>query len=257
MNNTSFADYETVLGYCRSQGPALTLEQVSVQCQKNTILDHIDLTFAAGKTTAIVGPNGSGKSTLIKAILGQYTHTGNIQIAWPCQADARIAYVPQHIDFDRELPMNEKDFLGMLLQRRPIFCGLDKHYRDIVCHLLEKVAMLKPRPTKIGKLSGGQLKRMLLIQALYPEPNLLLLDEPMASLDEPGVFIFKTILRDLQAMGKTIIWVEHDFRAVKRWAHHLVALNKTVLYTGYAEDLSNPDLVMNIFSHHRTHRHHV
>lgn len=227
-NDNPSPDYVALLGYQKSAGPAVSLSQVSVQCQKNTILDRIDLNFAPGKTTAIVGPNGGGKSTLIKALLGQYPHTGRIKITWHNQAEARTAYVPQHIDFDRELPLNEKDFLGMLLQRRPIFSGIDKKYRHIISHLLEKVALLNPRPTKIGKLSGGQLKRILLIQALYPEPNLLLLDEPMASLDEPGVFIFKTILRDLQAMGKTVIWVEHDFRAVKRWAHHLVAINQTV-----------------------------
>lgn len=248
-----FLDYETTLGYRKSKGPAVELKHVSIVYQKKTILEDINLTFAAGKTTAVIGPNGSGKSTLIKAILGHYDHQGEIVISWPKHSAAQTAYVPQHIHFDQELPINERDFLGMLLQERPVFMGIAKNQQAIVQHLLDKVGMLHSRPTKIGNLSGGQLKRMLLVQALFPEPNLLILDEPLASLDESGVFIFKSILKNLQAMGKTVIWVEHDFRAVKRWAHHLVALNKTICYNGQAQDLDNPDLVMNIFSHHRTH----
>ncbi len=242
-------DYQQILGYRFYSGAMVELADLSVFFHKIAALQKINLTIPAGQTTAIVGANGSGKSTLIKAILGQFRHQGEIRIHWPDKASTHIAYVPQHIDFDRELPMNAEDFMGMLLQGKPIFLGLHKDKKAIVEHLLSRVDMLSCRHTKIGKLSGGELKRILLIQAMYPEPGLILLDEPLAALDKPGVAMFSRFLREWQAMGKTILWVEHDLLAVQQLAHHLVALNKSLIHVGKPADLKDSTLLMNIFSH--------
>lgn len=241
--------YREVLKYENEEGPWVELKDVGVAFQKNQILNNINLHFEAGVTTAIVGPNGSGKSTLLKTILGQYFHTGEITMGWTSRKNTMVSYVPQHIDFDREIPMNGLDFLGMLLQKRPVVMGLEKRRKEIIKALLSKVNMDKKSLTKIGKLSGGELKRMLLIQALYPEPGLVLLDEPMAALDEPGIEIFNSILEDLQSMGKTIIWVEHDLMAVRERAHRLVAVNRRIIHEGKPSDLKDGDLLMKLFSH--------
>lgn len=253
--------YCRILSYRHTPGPALELGALGVAFHKTPVLDNLTLSLPAGRTTAIVGPNGSGKSTFIKAILGQYRHSGSIRIHWPEPAHPHIAYVPQHIDFDRELPMNAEDFLAMLLQRRPIFLGLARPQKSIIHHLLERAGMFERRHTRIGRLSGGELKRMLIIQALYPEPGLILLDEPLAALDEPGMAMFARFLGEWQAMGKTILWVEHDLLAVQKLAHHLLAINRRLIHSGSPHDLADPALLMQIFSHSQAHEppgaHHV
>lgn len=121
--------------------------------------------------------------------------------------------------------------------------------------LLHKVQMFKKRKTKIGRLSGGELKRMLLIQALYPEAGLFLFDEPLASLDESGIALFKELIRELQAMNKTVIWVEHDLLAVREYAQDIVAINRQIVYQGDAAALSDSELLLNIFSHKQENPH--
>lgn len=245
----SLEDYQRHLHYLPYAGPEIVLKNLSVQFQKSTVLNNLNFRFAAGKTTAIIGPNGSGKSTLLKTLLGQFTHEGEIALHWQNAVQRHIAYVPQHIDFDRELPMNEEDFMGMLLQKRPIFLGLAKQQKAMIHFLLHKVQMFEKRKTKIGRLSGGELKRMLLIQALYPEAGLFLFDEPLASLDESGIALFKELIRELQAMNKTVIWVEHDLLAVREYAQDIVAINRQIIYQGDAAALSDSELLLNIFSH--------
>jgi len=245
MANT---DYVQHLAYQGTTGPLIELEHLTVNFQKNHVLNDISLSIPCGKTTAIVGPNGSGKSTLLKSLLGEYDHQGNIFIYWSDTKNQRIAYIPQYIDFDRELPMNSQDFLSMLFQKRPVFGNMHNHYRSITHHLFEKMGMLGHQHKKIGKLSGGELKRLLLAQALYPEPDLLLLDEPLTALDAPGTELFFSLLSDLQAMKKTIIWVEHNLMAVQQHAHHLIALNHNITHHGIPSDLSNPELYSKMFS---------
>ncbi|WP_048767987.1 metal ABC transporter ATP-binding protein [Oligella urethralis] len=243
----SLPEYAQNLAYQGTAGPEIELENLYVSFQKTHIIEDISLRIPQGKTTAIVGPNGSGKTTLLKAILGQYQHKGHVRIYWQSKDKQRIAYVPQYIDFDRELPMNGKDFLGILLQKKPIFSGLHKRCQSVIRHLFQKMEMSAHRHKKIGKLSGGELKRLVIAQALYPEPELILLDEPLVALDEPGTELFFSMLSELQSMGKTIIWVEHDLMAVQKYAQHLIAVNRRIIHQGSPSDLSDPVFYSRIF----------
>ncbi|WP_432785644.1 Manganese transport system ATP-binding protein MntB [Oligella sp. MSHR50489EDL] len=241
------SEYAQHLAYQGTAGPAVELENLSVSFHKTHIIEDISLRIPQGKTTAIVGPNGSGKTTLLKAVLGQYQHKGYVRIYWQSKDKQRIAYVPQSIDFDRELPMNGEDFLAIMLQKKPIFRGLHKRYQPVIRHLFQKMAMFPHRHKKIGQLSGGELKRLVIAQALYPEPELILLDEPLVALDEPGMALFFDMLSELQSMAKTIIWVEHDLMAVQKYAHHLIAVNRRIIHQGLPSDLSDPVFYGRVF----------
>lgn len=238
-----------------SVSPSIELSELSLFFHKKPVLNQLSLVFPAGKTTAIVGPNGSGKSTLIKTLLGQHQHQGTIAINWPDKAHQNIAYLPQFIDFDRELPLNAYDLLAVVLQNRPVFAGLNRHTRQISNQLLQQVGLYHKRYSKIGKLSGGELKRLLLAQTLYPEPQLILLDEPLAALDQTGIELFYQQLATWQAQEKTILWVEHDLLAISEHAHHLVAINQRLLYEGATHQLDDKDFLLQLYSHHQKYSH--
>lgn len=226
--------------------PKIVLKNLSVAFDQTIALNKINLTIPAGKTSALIGANGSGKSTLIKALLGQFPHQGQI-IFQKFKKQPIISYIPQFIDFDREIPLTAKDLLSSLLTKRAIFLSLKS--KLLINNLLDKVGLLNKANHKLGGLSGGELKRLLLAQALYPEPDLILLDEPLTALDRSGIDLFFKLLQDWQKTQKTIIWVEHDLLAVRQHADYFFAFNQELLYQGKSSDLDNKDLILNIFSH--------
>lgn len=101
----------------------------------------------------------------------------------------------------------------------------------------------------MGALSGGERQRVMMAQGLMPAPDLLVLDEPMAALDEAGAKVFERLIGTLKARGTTILWVEHDLAAVRRLADRVTGLSRTVLFDGQPETELTPERVLALFSH--------
>jgi zinc transport system ATP-binding protein len=232
-------------------GPAVQFDGVRLTLGRTEILRGVDLNVEAGTVHALVGPNGGGKSSLIRALLGQVPHTGTIAFDWSGRAGV-IGYVPQTLDFDRGLPMTVMDFMASLVTNRPAFRVPRADVREKVMRALERVAMADKAVRRMGALSGGELQRMLMAQGLMPEPDILILDEPMAALDEAGARIFESVIADLRSRGATIIWVEHDIAAVRRLADRVTGLNKEVLFDGTPKVELTPDRLLEMFSYHGT-----
>ncbi|WP_439622623.1 metal ABC transporter ATP-binding protein [Shinella sp.] len=167
------------------QGPAIAFEQVSLVLGRTQVLADIDLRIDAGTVHAIVGPNGGGKSSLIRCLLGQAPHAGTIRIDWP-GAPGRVGYVPQALEFDRGLPMTVMDFLSALVANRPAFLSPKASAKAAILAALAEVGMEGKAYRRMGALSGGERQRVMMAQGLTPAPDLLVLDEPMAALDEAG-----------------------------------------------------------------------
>jgi zinc transport system ATP-binding protein len=214
------------------QAPALLdVEGLVVRRQREALLDGVALHVQRGTVHALVGPNGAGKSTLLSAILGQIPFEGRIELSWI--GSGTIGYVPQSFAVDPTLPVTVADFLALTRQRRPVCLGLTHHARREIARLLDRVGLsgLDRRPLAV--LSGGELRRVLLAHALDPEPELLLLDEPTAGLDEVAVRILEEMLLDAKRQGRlTVLMVSHDLDQVRRVADRVTVLDRRVLVEG-------------------------
>ncbi|MGP9824903.1 metal ABC transporter ATP-binding protein [Ectopseudomonas khazarica] len=230
-------------------GPSIDFADVSLELGRTRILDRISFQVRAGSVHALVGPNGGGKSSLIKTLLGQMPHRGDLTLDWP-DTPGVIGYVPQALEFDRGLPMTVDDFMAAMCQVRPAFLGLSRRHAPAIEEALARVGMLDKRTRRMGALSGGERQRVLLAQGLVPAAQLLILDEPMAALDEPGMRVFERLLTDWRQAGVTVLWVEHDLQAVGRLSDHVTGLNRRVLFDDAPQVALKPERLLQLFSSH-------
>lgn len=212
-------------------GPAIHVENLSLALGASQILDKLTFSVAAGSIHCLVGPNGGGKTSTLRCILGQMPHQGTVRIEWPA-TERSIGYVPQLIELERTLPLTITDFLTLVSQQSPAFNGTQKAVRPAIDAALQRVGLADKRRHMIGSLSGGERQRLLFAQALIPSPALLVLDEPMTSLDEGGAHLFEELIRELNAAGTTVLWINHDLDQVARMAHEVTVIERRVLGTG-------------------------
>lgn len=212
-------------------GPEINLERVSLVLGGVKILEDISFQVRAGNIHCLIGPNGGGKTSLIRSILGQMPHTGTIRIAW--NKGNTTGYVPQQLDFDRTLPVTVSDFMALVCEKyRPVFSGMGKANRKLVEQALDRVGFKGKRNRKLGSLSGGERQRVLFAQALIPSPAILVLDEPMTSMDETGAEIFENLICELAEDGVTIVWIAHNLSLVNKVADQVTCIERKVLFTG-------------------------
>ena len=194
-----------------------------------------------GQLTVLIGQNGAGKTTLIRALLGQIPHTGTIRHVDSHGLDIphlRTGYVPQVLQFDREMPLTVQDYLAASVSKRPVWTGAGKKTKEKIRRMLADVdaAELADRP--LGRCSGGELQRVLLALALEPAPDLLVLDEPVSGIDRNGMRLFLDMLVEMRkTRHMAILLVSHDLRLVREYADHVVLLEKNVLTQGSAEQV--------------------
>jgi zinc transport system ATP-binding protein len=215
----------------------IEIDALAVRRHHEALLDEVRLRVRRGAVHVIVGPNGAGKSTLLSAILGQIPFDGRITMNWA--GAGTIGYVPQSFAVDPTLPVTVADFLALTRQRLPVCLGLTRTARLTIARLLERVGLpgLERRPLAV--LSGGELRRVLLAHALDPEPELLLLDEPTAGLDESAVQILDGILLASKRTGHTtVLMVSHDLEQVRRVADRVSVLDRRVVADGAADILA-------------------
>lgn len=230
-----------------SGGPALSFERLNLTLGGNHILQDISFSVAPGSIHCILGPNGGGKTSLIRSLLGQMPHDGTIKISWQNKKQV-TGYVPQALDFDRTLPLTVGDFMAMICQGRPVFVGRSRSKRKIIFAALKQVGMAAKINYQFGGLSGGERQRVLLAQALIPEPDLLILDEPASGLDKKGAEIMRSILLDLNARGKTLLMIHHDLAEVREISHMVTCINRRVIFSGTPDVMLTPENILTIFS---------
>ncbi len=211
--------------------PALELSDVGFSFRETPVLEAVNLSVESGDYLAILGPNGGGKTTLLRLILGLLKpDRGSVRVfgGTPAQARGRVGYVPQHAAFDLDFPIRVIDvvLMGRLAARRPLR-SFSREDRAIALDALEKVEMASHADRAVGALSGGQLQRVLIARALALEPQLLLLDEPTASLDERiGRSVWELLEELSQRMA--IVLVSHDIGAISHYVREVACLNRTL-----------------------------
>ncbi len=171
----------------RAGEPIVRLERAGYRYGADLALEPLELTLARGERLALLGPNGGGKTTLLKLLLGLREPTSG-RSRWEIpRARIRLGYVPQFPAFDRHFPIRVAEMVlhGRLADRRPLR-RLDAEARAAMHAMLERLGLGELAGAYLDELSGGELKRAMVARALVSHPDLLVLDEPTASLDEPS-----------------------------------------------------------------------
>src|SRR5467141_2090470 len=195
---------------------AIVARELAARYGSRAIWTNANFTVPAGSFTAILGPNGSGKSTLVRLILGLLPPaSGVIEVLGeaPRRGNPRIGYVPQGSNFDPELSIRGRDFVAL---------GVDGHkwgvrlagraqVENVVDSSIASVDARGYADRPLGRLSGGEQQRLLLAQALIGKPQMLLLDEPLASLDLRNQIVIAELVAELaRANNLTVLLIAHD-----------------------------------------------
>ena len=216
---------------------AIELKNVNIKFNVNPVLKDINLTIEENDFMAIIGPNGGGKSTLLKIILGILKpDSGEVLIFGKKPEDARqlMGYLPQKVSFDHDFPIDV--YHTVLSGRyRGLFKGHTKEDEIAVIKALKDMNMFDLKDRQISRLSGGQMQRVFIARAIVREPKILLMDEPMASIDPEMQNSFYSLLSRLKNK-MTIILVSHDVGTVSTQVDKIACLNSTLYFHGPVED---------------------
>jgi len=220
------------------ESTVVELRDVWVRYDDVPVLEGINLTVARHDFLGIIGPNGGGKSTLLKVILGLISpDSGVVEVLGEAPERSRraVGYVAQRSVFDRDFPASVWD---VVLMGRHALRGLLRRYRgeDMAAaeQALERVGMLDARRKQIGRLSGGEQQRVFIARALVGEPQLLLLDEPLASVDPSMQTGLYELLGDLRH-SLTVVMVSHDIGAISVHVDSIACLNRKLFHHGSRE----------------------
>jgi zinc transport system ATP-binding protein len=218
--------------------PVLEVNHLSVRFGSVPVLTDLSFSVPTGTTLAILGPNGAGKTVLFKALIGAVRHEGDLR--W--KPGTRIGYVPQKLDIDRDVPITGIDFLRAR-------AALARHSGENISRTLDLVGVsadIARQP--IGILSGGQFQRLLVAFALVGNPNVLLLDEPTAGVDEPGQEQLNELVSRLQQnQGLTVLFISHEISVVYRYATNVLCLSRAQMCIGPPRTILTPDLLHQMY----------
>lgn len=214
------------------------------------VLHEVSLAIYPGESVTIVGPNGAGKTTLLKCLLGlDVAEYGEVLRA----PNLRVGYVPQTFRVQPSLPLSVTSFLAL--------------YGPVSPALVEKLAVAHLLSHTMQSLSGGELRRVLLLRALLRSPQLLVLDEPTSGVDVSGQGeLYRLLKRLSEELGFAVLMVSHDLYVVMASTQRVICLNHHICCEGtpqhvggdasfralFGEDLANQ---LALYHHHHTHAH--
>ena len=202
-----------------------------------TAVDDLTFDVAARQAVALWGPNGAGKTTIIKCLLGLLKCEGNIRVnnydmrKEGRSARASLGYVPQELAFYDEMST---------LEMTQFFARLKQAPSKQVSQVLEQVGLAEHGKKPVGALSGGMKQRLALALALLNDPPVLVLDEPTSNLDTVARSQLLSLLSQVKADGKTIIFTSHRVEEIEMLADRVFVLEKGKLqFECAARDLAN------------------
>jgi zinc/manganese transport system ATP-binding protein len=242
--------------------PAIEARGAATKLGGRTVWQDLDLTVGVGEFVAVLGPNGVGKSTLVKAILGLVPlAAGELKVlgAKPGERNAAIGYLPQRRSFDPDLRVRGVDVVrlgfdgdrwGLPLPLPPSLRRRSQQRAQVDRRIAEVITLVgadryAERP--VGEVSGGEQQRLLIAQALVRQPELLLLDEPLDSLDLPNQASVAGLVGRICREGVTVVMVAHDVNPILAYLDRVVYLAPGGAVAGAPTEVMTSETLTNLF----------
>jgi zinc/manganese transport system ATP-binding protein len=237
---------------------ALELDHASVRRSGKTVWHDVSFTINEGEFVALLGPNGAGKSTLLHVLLGQLAlSTGQARVfgSQPGTANAEIGYLPQRRSFDSSIRVRGLDLvrLGLDGDRWGVplpFLNREREQKAEarVREAIRLVSAEAYAERPIGELSGGEQQRLLIAQALVSEPKLLMLDEPLDSLDLPNQSAVAALLeRICREEGVGVLLVAHDINPILHYLDQVIYLAAGTAISGRPDEVVTSETLSRLY----------
>jgi zinc/manganese transport system ATP-binding protein len=238
----------------------IELRDAAVRLGGRPVFSDVDLTVEPGEFIAVLGPNGAGKSTLMRAILGLLPlAAGSVSVLGgaPAQARPRIGYLPQRGGFDRATRLRGVDLVRLGVDGTrwgipvPLSSGARERRRaerDRIDEVISLVGASRYAQRAIGELSGGEQQRLLIAQALVRSPELLILDEPLDSLDLPNQIAVAALIRRIATeQGIAVLLVAHDVNPLLGYLDRVVYLGGGRALAGTVEEVITEEKLTSLY----------
>jgi len=238
--------------------PAAAFQEAGISLGGTFVWREVDLLVAAGEFVAILGPNGAGKSTLLKALLGVLPLSEGTVSVFPkpvTRGNDEIGYLPQRRRFDPDLRIRASDLVRLGLDGArwglPLpswFAAAARSKEARVSSVIELVGAQSYAGRPIGELSGGEQQRILIAQALVSGARMLLLDEPLDSLDLNNQQAISSLIQQIcREQGVTVLLVAHDVNPLLPFLDRVVYVAGGHVLSGRPEDVINTETLTRLY----------
>ena len=236
--------------------PLVSFDSVSVLFDGKPVLDNISFQLLPNQIVTLIGPNGAGKSTFVKTLIGLRKPSSGTVVR---QAELRIGYVPQKLKINESLPLRVSRFL--LLNKAT--------KTEDVTAALTLVGAAHLLAANMHTLSGGEMQRVLLANAVLKKPNLLVLDEPMQGVDVKGQLDLYNLIAELkQRLACSVLMVSHDLHFVMAKTDEVICLHHHICCQGAPDIVSihpeylsrfgnNASEYLALYQHRHNHEHNL
>jgi len=233
--------------------PLLEAEAVTFAYGAEPVVEDVTLRIDRGEFVALVGPNGSGKSTLVRVLLGLLPPQHGVVRIFGDAPDAlrdrgRLGYVPQRAVLTPDVPVTVTEVVATgRLARRPWWRPAGTADRDAVAHAIEAVQLTDLARRPVTELSGGQQQRVLIARALASDPELLVLDEPIAGVDVESQRMFRDSLVHLVAEhDAAVLLVSHELGAVADDLDRVIVMKQRIVFDGPPDELAATGVTLGV-----------
>jgi zinc transport system ATP-binding protein len=227
-----------------SSDPIVQADRLSFSFGRQPVLTDVTFSIGAGEFVALVGPNGSGKTTLLKILLGLLAPDAGAARIFGTdprrfRERARLGYVPQRPSLESATPVTVDETVHVgRLPVRGWWRRLRSDDRRQVDHAIASVALSEERRAPLNELSGGQQQRTFIARAFASEPELLVLDEPIAGVDAESQRRFRdSLVHLMDEHGAAVLLASHELAAVAEDLDRVIVLKRRIVFDGTPEEL--------------------